>query len=252
MPGFEVEDSAEDELKLFQGSLGMAGPGVPTEGIAAVPKYELPLPAAAAPTVLLANLGVPRGEFWNAQTVGLDSVRGVPMGERGLKSGSLTDKEGVAGLNSEAEAFGLNSEAPALSMRGEPKGEEGADEPAILLFLLPREAKPLCAAACSKTCANGSLVLCANTEGDCGLRGEGDMGRVGVAIPERRRAGLPAVLLEGVRVRLNDDERDSDPEARGMGAGELKDVWPVGCASSRYLCMRARTTASKSSEALTQ
>lgn len=51
------------------------------------------------------------------------------MGERVLNSGSLTDKEGALGLNSAAEALGRNSEALALSIRGEPNGEEGAEEP---------------------------------------------------------------------------------------------------------------------------
>jgi hypothetical protein len=46
------------------------------------------------------------------------------------------------------------------------------------------------------------------------------MGRVGVAIPERRKTGFPA--LEGVRLRLNEDERDRVPETRGIGVGELK------------------------------
>lgn len=133
IPGFDADEAVDDELKLFHGSLGMAGPGVPTDGAVTLPKYEFPLPAAAAPTVLLANLGVPSGEFWNAHTVGLDSVKGVPTGERGLKSGIFTVNEGVLGLNSDAEAFGLNSDAPALSpalsIRGEPKGDDGADEP---------------------------------------------------------------------------------------------------------------------------
>lgn len=56
------------------------------------------------------------------------------------------------------------------------------------------------------------------------------MGRVGVAMPERRRTGFPT--LEGVRLRLKDDERESDPDERGIGVGELN-VCPVGAMSSR-------------------
>lgn len=54
---------------------------------------------------------------------------------------------------------------------------------------------------------------------------------------------MPA--LEGVSVRLNDDDLDSEPVVRGIGVGELN-VWPVGAASSRKRCMSARTTASMS------
>jgi hypothetical protein len=130
IPGLERELAADDSLKLFQGSLGIAGPDKPNEGVAeALPKYELPWLAVVAPTVLVANFGVPRGEFWKAQTSAPDSVNGVPMGERVLKSGSLTDNEGVFGLNSAAERLGRNSEALALRIRGEPKGDEGFDDP---------------------------------------------------------------------------------------------------------------------------
>lgn len=225
MPGFEDDDPIDDSVNLFQGSLGIAGPGVDAP-VATVPKYELPFPAAAAPTVLEANLGVPSGEFWKAQTVGLDSVRGVPMGERVLNSGNLTDNDGVLGLNSAAVAFGLNSDAPALSIRGEPNGDDGAEDPGPPPLL---ELKPL-KSAFSSTCANGSFVRCVKIDGDCARRGDGDIGLVGVAIPDLRRAGLPTV--EGVRVRLNDEDRDSEPDVRGMGVGELK-VCPVGATSSR-------------------
>ena len=84
-------------------------------------------------------MGVPKGEFWKDHRVGL-SMDGVPIGERVLNaiSGILTVREGidgearavgVCGRNSEAVALGLNCGAIAFKGLGEPKGEEGADEP---------------------------------------------------------------------------------------------------------------------------
>ena len=104
------------------------------------------------PTPPVANLGVPSGEFWNDQTVGLASDMGVPIGERGLmSSGILTDrfdglKVGMVGLNSGADTLGLNSKAPALRNRGEPKGEEGLDDIGVPFELTV------------KICSKGSLT----------------------------------------------------------------------------------------------
>ena len=55
-------------------------------------------------------------------------------------------RDGVEGLNSGAPTFGLKSGALALSTRGEPNGEDGAEEPELALTPL-----------LSKACENGSV-----------------------------------------------------------------------------------------------
>lgn len=90
-------------------------------------------------------------------------------------------------------------------------------------------------------CPNGSwwLLACDEwlrrvMEGDCGPRGEGDNGLVGVpatpgGIPARFIASVEALV--GVRLRLKDEDLDRLGPGRGVGVGELK-VCPVGSTSS--------------------
>lgn len=86
MPGTEPAELTEESLRLFQGSLGMAGGAgwlelVDGRELPTVGKYE-PLCGCASEgeaTPPVANFGVPSGEALKAHNVGLGSI-GVPSG----------------------------------------------------------------------------------------------------------------------------------------------------------------------------
>ena len=148
---------------------------------------------------------------------------------------------GVVGLNSVAAALGLKLVAAALRVRGEAKGDEGADVlEATLLAVLRTLPFPW-----SCMCEKGSRCCRWAREGDCGPKGDGEMGLMGVVIPARLSASVEAAMALLVWApRLNEEERDMPPDFAGPD-GELK-ICPVGCTSSRCRCSIARAAASRS------